>query len=394
MLDKTVSGRAALNRALLCTVVLLTTLSAAAFGQDLGSGQLLIAGTRLVVSPESQTVPFETPTIVETHLEGYDTAHGTLPSAPRVLGALTGPEIQGVLTLETVPNEPLRVPSFSLKGEYRIDNIRLVEGSNLLAYAEPRSAAVLVTEILITKVTSRALTLDEIRSHGIVVGDSFKAYNFTFGFAVAGEVFDYNVPVLWSPAQEVAHFLGVESGGGAPARFSPPRMQAFTLLLKGDGPGGAAGGCSSLEGCEDDSAPPIPGVLVFPTDTRLLNQFFSIILLAQNGAPAGDRLRGRDLTAKIRLPPGLRQARTEPPTPLGVPVPVHVPGPDGKLGTSDDITFLIAQATGQAEFLAGGLREGTHIVTIDLDGILEGMPSGIRHLMVSSRARWSYATPR
>ena len=95
---------------------------------------------------------------------------------------------------------------------------------------------------------------------------------------------------------------------------------------------------------------PIPGVILFPTNISLLHQFFSVVLMAQNGAPGGDPLTIRDLTAKVTLPPGLRQAKTAPPTALGVPIPVRVPGPDGILGTADDLTFLVAQATGQAAF--------------------------------------------
>ena len=59
---------------------------------------------------------------------------------------------------------------------------------------------------------------------------------------------------------------------------------------------------------------------------------------------------------------------------------MRVPGPDGELGTADDLTFLVAQATAEAEFLVEGLREGTHIVDFDLEGVLEGLPTGIRRL--------------
>ena len=59
----------------------------------------------------------------------------------------------------------------------------------------------------------------------------------------------------------------------------------------------------------------LPGVILFPADVSLLNQFFSVVVVAKNAAPAGDPLTIRDLTAKVTLPPGLRQAETEPPTP-------------------------------------------------------------------------------
>ena len=102
--------------ALLALVGVLTlgTLPRAASAQgSLGSGTLLVAGTTLAISPESQTVPFDTPTIVHTTLAGFDTAQGTLPADLRVVGDFTGPEIDGVLELATVPNEatPLRAPA-------------------------------------------------------------------------------------------------------------------------------------------------------------------------------------------------------------------------------------------------------------------------------------------
>ena len=68
-----------------------------------------------------------------------------------------------------------------------------------------------------------------------------------------------------------------------------------------------------------------------------------------------------------------------------MPVPVREPGHDGVLGTADDDARLAAQAMGQAEFLVEGLREGNHLVDIDIDGILEGLPTGLQP--VSGKAR-------
>ncbi len=386
------------NRSVRRFLVLLGVLLAwpgLAMAGDLGNGRLLIAGSRLTVSPESQTVPYDTPTIVETHLEGYDTTRGVLPTDLRVLADLTGPEIDGVLVLETIPNQPFHIPQLRLQGEYRLDNIRLMQGSALLAYAAPRSSSVLVTQVLITRVTSRALTLDEIRSYGIVVDDSsFQAFNFTFAFAVAGETVNYNIPVLYFGASGDHQAVLWEGPNfeaspwrSSSAHFAPPRMAPFQLQFAARPGDDSNGGCDDPEGdCAKADVVPIPGVILFPTDISLLHQFFSVVLMAQNGAPAGDRLTLRDLTARVTLPPGLRQARTDPPTALGVPVPVRVPGPDGKLGTADDITFLVAQATGQAEVEVEGLSEGTHVVQFDLDGILDGLP-GNQIRRVTGQAR-------
>jgi hypothetical protein len=389
------SGRRRWLRAFL---LLLAVCGGPAAASDLGAGRLNIAGTRLAISPESQTVPFNTPTIVETELIGFAAAEGPLPADLRVLADFTGPEIDGVLVLETVPGEPFRIPRLSLKGQYQLDNIRLVEGEDLLAYAEPRSAGVLVTQVLVTRVTSRPLTLDEIRSYGVVVGDeSFQAFNFTFGFAVGGETFDYNLPVLYTPvgggkleilADMAQGGPGGSTGTTAP-RFRPPQMAPFNLKLepRGEGEPVPTGGCGDAEGdCFKDAPVTLPGVILFPTDVSLLHQFFSVVLLAKNDAPEGDALRIRDLAARVVLPPGLRMAKTEPPTPLGVPVPVRVPGPDGKLGTGDDLTFLVAQAEGQAEAVVEGLQQGTHIVEFQLEGTLAGLPGNeVRRISGTAR---------
>ncbi len=365
---------------------------------DLGNARLVVAGTRLSIEPEAQTVPFDTATIVKTRLEGYDATNGSLPSDLRVLADFTGPEIEGVLTLETSPGEPFSIPRLHLKGQYQLDNIRLVEGDELLAYAEPRSAGVLVTQVLVTSVTSRALTLDEIRSYGVVTdGDRFKAFNFTFGFAVDGQVFNYNIPALLLPGGaggsgpsiqllEPARLLGGSSGTTGP-RFQPPRFEPFTLTLDKPTASDPYGpGCVLIDGCDETAPLSLPGVILFPTDVSLLNQFFSVIVVAKNDAPDGDALVIRDLTAKVSLPPGLRLAETEPPTPLGVPIPVRVPGPDGELGTGDDITFLVAQAEGKADVLVEGRQQGTQVVEFDLQGVLDGFPDGeIRR--VSGKAR-------
>lgn len=347
---------------------------------DLGQAQLEIAGSGVTIAPESQTVPFDTPTVIETFLEGYDASAGPLPAGLRVRGDLSGPDIDGVLALETLPNEPFRIPRLQRGGEYRLEDIRLVEGDQILTYASPRSAAILVTQVLVTRVTSRPLTLEEIRSYGIAIDeDSFRAFDFTFGFGVDGSTYDFHVPVVFGPDGAVEMLDG--SGGGARTelhpRFRPPQVAPFQLEMPPRASDGSSGGCVEVfEPCEIAARVPIPGVILFPADVRLLHQFFSVVLMVQNGAPAGDPLVLRDLTARLSLPPGLRLAETEPPTYLGTPLPIRVPGPDGRLGTADDLSFLVAQGSGEAQALVEGLREGTHLVKFDIAGVLEGLPTG------------------
>lgn len=131
--------------------------------------------------------------------------------------------------------------------------------------------------------------------------------------------------------------------------------------------------------------PSLPGVILFPTDLTLPHQFLSVVLMATNSAPEGVVLTIRDLTARIRLPAGLGPARTSPPTTLGTPISMREPGPGGERGTADDLSLLAAQATAQAEFLVEGLRKGAHIVYLDLEGILEGPPTGFRRIEGTAR---------
>jgi hypothetical protein len=130
--------------------------------------------------------------------------------------------------------------------------------------------------------------------------------NFTFRHGIEGRAIAHNVPIAcWYPRDHLG----------------PPQMAPFTLTLRPRNEP-QAGGCANPEGCEEEEMPPLPGVILFPTDLSLLHQFFSVVLMATNGAPAGDVLTIRDLAAKIRLPAGLAPARTSPPPTLGTPVPM------------------------------------------------------------------------
>src|SRR6185503_10707893 len=72
----------------------------------------------------------------------------------------------------------------------------------------------------------------------------------------------------------------------------------------------------------------------------------------------------------------LRRARTVPPTPDNVPVPVRDPGPDETPGTSDDRAEIGPGAHGSASIVTEGLAEGTHRIDVALDGLLTGLTSG------------------
>ncbi|MEO7678208.1 MAG: hypothetical protein ABIV39_15735, partial [Verrucomicrobiota bacterium] len=139
--------------------------------------------------------------------------------------------------------------------------------------------------------------------------------------------------------------------------------------------------------------PPIPALLVIPGNIGYLNQFCSVQVFTENGAPNGASLSAFNIKANLFLPPGadqvgstnydapgddpLRFARVGPGKIVQPIQQIVRPGPDGKIGTSDDIARLFPGESGQAEFLVEGLQEGLHVMNLDLTADLEGLAAGV-----------------
>lgn len=373
--------------------------------------QFDIVGARLVVDPPVLTVPKNIATQINTSL--------TLPAgaaeAREALAALTqGAVIEAELrgpslpaTRFTVqPGQPIPLPAFALPGDYVLDNIRLVkDGEPILGATAPdgRPASTIpikvISDILVASVTSRPLSLDEIKSKGIVIDETnFKTVNFQVAFNIDGQPFTIDLPAALPTPEFVK--------GPAPAELKKIQLAAVnrqltTTLTKLppqlDRPGlnfsiAALPFFPVLDEGEEPGfeIPPITGLVVIPGNVAFLNQFFSVMLMVTNVAPDGTPLTVRGVTSTISLPPGLdrqpgtydqpgddplRLARIEgvgqQPT-----LPVVQVGPDGKLGTADDLPFLAPQKMGQAEFLVEGLKEGGHTFDLQIRGTLEGLPSG------------------
>ena len=140
------------------------------------------------------------------------------------------------------------------------------------------------------------------------------------------------------------------------------------------------------------SIPPIPALMVIPGNIGYLNQFFSVQIFTENAAPTGSGLSVFNLQAKLILPPGadlvsatdyehpgddpLRFARVGANKIIRPQQPIVRPGPDNIVGTADDIVRLQPKETGQAEFLVEGLKEGLHVMDLELAGELDGLAAG------------------
>src|SRR5207244_6094664 len=94
----------------------------------------------------------------------------------------------------------------------------------------------------------------------------------------------------------------------------------------------------------------------------VLHQFFAVILTVSNGAPSGSTAHLDDIRATIKMPAQLRTAKTNPSVAFGQAVPIVDP--------TNGVTFLIAQAKGEAEWDLEGLAPGTYTVDMEVKATL------------------------
>jgi hypothetical protein len=362
----------------------------------LAKEQIALFGIGLKAEPARQVVPKDIATIVSTFLQAPTLPDG-LPAFPpdaEVRATLRGPSFAEAQELVVKPNTPFNIPPLTVAGIHTLEDIRLTSHGEVLLRATPESTVIEVIEkLLITQVTARPLTAAEIREKGIVFDpSSFQAFNFTAAFAIQDHPITIDFPVVL-PQLQGAQGVTVNQVGfpqiSVPGLPSLQTLIPDTLKLQAQIPNLSVVGFTlkipSLQG-QDLLVPPIPGVIVIPGDIGFLNQFFSVMLMVGNVAPAGSNLVVSHLEAEIVLPVGndlvagsaddpLRMARTASGETARKKLVVQ-PGPDGQLGTFDDILTLGPGQTGNAEYLVEGMREGSHVVEMQMTGTLEGLPIG------------------
>jgi len=120
----------------------------------LGTGQYRLIGASFDVSPVEQNVPVGVAATVKTLSEGSATALAS--TGARVAAELTGPSVPSPVTISAAPGEDLVVPPLSVKGEHLLQNIRLTTGGGVAVAADHPTARIVVSDILVTRITSRA----------------------------------------------------------------------------------------------------------------------------------------------------------------------------------------------------------------------------------------------
>ncbi|HET6407449.1 MAG TPA: Ig-like domain-containing protein, partial [Chthoniobacteraceae bacterium] len=363
-----------------------------------------IVGEELRVSPAALSVPKNIAGSVSVQLTGG--TNSTIGQGAFIEAILRGPSFPARRLVGQV-NEPLLLPPLPLVGDYQLDAVRLVDAVSGKTRMEGNPASVPVRvfdEVLISRVTSRPLTLEEIQEKGIAIDEkNFRAIEFEVGFVVDGKTIPVKFPVVAPafrqpteiiPAAELdrllaeADQLNNQLDLGA---FIPKELEASGLNIEVKGIN-----FQFVDEGEIDLAlriPPIPALVVIPGNVGFLNQFFSVQIFTENGAPTGSGLSVSNVLAQMKLPPGkdqllgsdfnnpgddpLRFARVGPNKIIQATQPVARRGADGEPGTADDISRLQPGETGQGEFLVEGLQEGLHVMDIELNAALEGLAAGV-----------------
>ncbi len=357
-----------------------------------------VKGSQLTVTPLALAVPKNIAGSVATAVSGE------VPAGAYVEAVLRGPSFPA-RRLVGAPNQPLMLPPLNLTGDYSLDGIRLADGAThgTLLEGNPPSVPVQVfDEVLVSRVTSRPLTLEEIQGRGIVIDENnFRAVEFEIGFVLDGQTFPVRFPVIapaFRQATEIIPAAELEERLAQVDRINdalagemqlPPELEvaAPNIQIRGIN-------VQLTPGFSEDlalSIPPIPALMVIPGNIGYLNQFFSVRIYTENAAPQNSGLSVHDITAELILPPGpdrvpgtyaqpgddpVRFARVGPDGTVRNVIAVRTAGPDGQPDTPDDGSRLHPGQGGQGEFLVEGLQEGLHVMELKLKAKLDGLAAG------------------
>ena len=281
-------------RLLFVVIAILVTATTAGWSEELATGQLAIRGAVLTVSPESQEVAPGLPTVVRTTLGQLEP--GQVPPGLRVEGDLSGPGLNEPLALTTTPGDVFRIPGLNRQGTYTLSNIRLVEGDRTVSAAVPDSVEILVHRLVISSITSRQLTPEEMDVYGIVIdSDNYTAWHYSVGFQIEGGTVEVPFDIMLGP-QGMTLLEAPRSYALPVPRPDLPEVPLPTVNSGSLGPPSQEIPSIETQDLQVLEETPIPGFIIIPTDIAFLNQFFSVIMVVQNGSLAGSGLELRDLT--------------------------------------------------------------------------------------------------
>ena len=179
-------------------------------------------------------------------------------------------------------------PAQTQPGIYSIESVELLTLSGALLAQRALVLEVpeirVLDEVLVTEVSSRPLSADEIAEKGIVVDeDSFQVLNFAVGMQIDGEDVEIELPIALPNQGEDISLGGytgspiiIDDSGFDALQIPNVQVTGFTLTPPPDD-----------EGDEEDDGVPLTGLMIIPGDIAYLNQFFSVLLMATNVSESG-----------------------------------------------------------------------------------------------------------
>ena len=358
------------------TLLFLLALPFSAFAQgsasssNIASTSLFISGSSLTVETTELEVGTEIPGEIQTAFGGLQNDQAPTNTGLFAVGELTGPAIETPIRLETVPGHKFKLPGLSKTGTYYLQNIRLERNGVYVQSAVPSLAKITVVDAFQTKVTVKQLTAQELRDRGIMVdARNFDVYEYSLSFFVGTELITIPFPVIIDkrthevipiPSDNPYAIPGFK-GPVRPPRWSPPSVRIFDF-----GEEGGDDSQNSPEGEPSVKRPSIPAAIVIPNNFGVLHQFFAVILQVENGASRGSSIVLDSISASMRQPAGLRVSETTPAVSFGQPVPVQGPG---------GVSFLVAEAKGEAQWVLESLRTGTHTFDLTVNATYKQTPA-------------------
>ncbi|HVR44514.1 MAG TPA: Ig-like domain-containing protein [Thermoanaerobaculia bacterium] len=335
----------------------------AAPAETIAAAELEIRGSGLRLVETAVITAIDVPTAIQTEFGGKQNDEAPFVAGLLAAAELTGPGLEAPITLTAEPGRRFHVPPLRAAGVHLLQNVRLVKDGTFVQHAIPPAATITVADVLQTSVRVRQLTAEELRARGINLDPRFyDVYEYTFSFFLDGELVEIPFPVVVDPVTREARPLAGESPyalppdrAGPPPRWTPPQTTPFEFGGEEEMPLPSP---DPLPGDPPPARPRIPAAIVIPNDIAVLHQFFSVALMVTNGAPEGSSITLESVSAAIRPPPELRVERTTPPVSFGTPVPI--------VDAASGVTLLVAQASGQGEWILEGLRPGTHTIEFDL----------------------------
>ena len=200
---------------------------------DITRASLEIQGVGLSIeTTDAVTTAIDVPTTVQTSFGGKMNEEATAPPELLAVGDLTGPGLDTPLELSTAPGHRFEIPGLSREGTYLLQNVRLMKGREVLQYATPSTAQIIVADLFKTAVKVRQLTPEEIRARGIVVdARNYEVYEYTLSFLINGETVEIPFPVIIDPRTRQVQIMPVIDPYRLPpvgtigvGRWTPPEV--------------------------------------------------------------------------------------------------------------------------------------------------------------------------